>query len=165
VKVAAGRIWVFGDDVDTDAIIPARYLNTHDERVLAAHCMEVADPGFAARVRPGDIVVAGRNFGCGSSREHAPRALRACGVAAVVAESFARIFFRNAVNTGLLVLESAEARLRVKPGWQAEVDVAAGVLRLSSGEAIPARAPDGPAAAILRAGGLVGYVRTRPETP
>jgi len=156
-----GRAWKFGDDVDTDVIIPARYLYTHDPRVLAAHCLEVADPEFPARVRPGDVVVAGRNFGCGSSREHAPRALQACGVAAVVAASFARIFFRNAVNLGLLLVESEEAVERVRSGEQIEIDEEEGLLRLSSGETIPVRFPAGAAADVQRAGGLVEYVRKR----
>lgn len=157
----AGRAWKFGDDVDTDVIIPARYLYTHDPQVLAAHCLEVADPEFPARVRPGDVVVAGRNFGCGSSREHAPRALQACGVAAVVAASFARIFFRNAVNLGLLLVESTEAAARVQPGEEILIDGEDGVLYLSSGEGIPVTFPAGAAREVWRAGGLVEYVRQR----
>ncbi|MDI6822809.1 MAG: 3-isopropylmalate dehydratase small subunit [Bacillota bacterium] len=157
----AGRAWKFGDDVDTDVIIPARYLYTHDPGVLAAHCLEVADPRFPTGVRPGDVVVAGRNFGCGSSREHAPRALQACGVAAVVAASFARIFFRNAVNLGLLLVESPEAVDRVQPGEYIEIDGEKGLLRLSSGETIPVRFPEGAAAEVQQAGGLVEYVRSR----
>ncbi|MDI7250318.1 MAG: 3-isopropylmalate dehydratase small subunit, partial [Bacillota bacterium] len=149
------------DDVDTDVIIPARYLYTHDPRMLAAHCLEVADPQFPGGVRPGDVVVAGRNFGCGSSREHAPRALQACGVAAVVAASYARIFFRNAVNLGLLLVESAEAVDRVQPGETIEIDGEKGLLRLSSGETIPVRFPAGAAAEVQGAGGLVAYVRKR----
>lgn len=101
----SGKIWKFGDDVDTDVIIPARYLNTSDPQVLASHCMEDADPEFSKRVQPGDIIVAGKNFGCGSSREHAPIALKAAGIACVIAKSFARIFYRNAFNMGLPILE------------------------------------------------------------
>src|SRR5690606_15063761 len=101
-----GRVWKFGDNIDTDAIIPARYLNSADPANLAAHCMEDADPTFPSKVRPGDIIVAGRNFGCGSSREHAPLALKAAGVACVIAPSFARIFYRNAINIGLPILEA-----------------------------------------------------------
>ncbi|MGE5485765.1 MAG: 3-isopropylmalate dehydratase small subunit [Ignavibacteriales bacterium] len=156
-----GRAWKFGDDVDTDIIIPARYLYTHDSRTLAAHCMEVADPGFPAQVRPGDVVVAGRNFGCGSSREHAPRALQACGVQAVVAASFARIFFRNAVNLGLLLLESPVAAEEIGRGEQVEIDPENGVLYLASGKTIPVKYPAGAAADVLRAGGLAEYVRTK----
>ena len=108
-----GKTWKFGNDVDTDAIIPARYLNTTSAKELAAHCMEDADPGFASGVRQGDIIVAGKNFGCGSSREHAPIAIKAAGVSCVVARSFARIFYRNAFNMGLPILECPEAAERI----------------------------------------------------
>lgn len=147
--------------MDTDVIIPARYLYTHDSQVLAEHCMEIADPEFPTRVRPGDVVVAGRNFGCGSSREHAPRALQACGVRAVIAASFARIFFRNAVNLGLLLLESAVAAQEIESGEPVEIDTEGGVLYLASGRAIPVTYPAGAAADVLAAGGLVEYVRAR----
>lgn len=110
--VIKGKVWRFGDDIDTDVIIPARYLNTSDPKELAAHCMEDADPEFARRVQPGEIIVAGNNFGCGSSREHAPLAIKAAGVSCVVAATFARIFFRNAFNIGLPILECAEAARR-----------------------------------------------------
>ncbi len=156
-----GRAWKFGDDVNTDVIIPARYLYTSDSRVLAAHCLELADPEFARRVRPGDVVVAGKNFGCGSSREHAVRAIQACGVAAVVARSFARIFFRNAVNLGLLVLESEEAARLVRSGEVIEIDEEEGLLYLSSGHRLVVRFPAGAAADVQKAGGLVEYVRQR----
>jgi len=99
------RIWKFGADIDTDRIIPARYLNTSDPAELALHCMEDEDAGFASKVKPGDIIVAGKNFGCGSSREHAPIAIKACGVSCVIASSFARIFYRNSFNMGLPILE------------------------------------------------------------
>ncbi len=102
---ATGNVWKFGDDVDTDLIIPARYLNTSDPKSLAKHCMEDADPLFSGKVSQGDIIVAGKNFGCGSSREHAPIAIKAAGVACVIAKSFARIFYRNAFNMGLPILE------------------------------------------------------------
>ncbi len=104
-----GRAFRFGNDVDTDAIIPARYLNMSEPEHLGKHCMEDADPGFPSKVRPGDIIVAGKNFGCGSSREHAPIAIKACGVSCVIASSFARIFFRNSFNMGLPIFESDEA--------------------------------------------------------
>jgi len=110
-----GKTWKFGNDVDTDAIIPARCLNTTDPKELAAHCMEDADPEFVSRVKPGDIIVAGKNFGCGSSREHAPIAIKAAGVSCVVAHSFARIFYRNAFNVGLPILECPEAAERIQP--------------------------------------------------
>jgi len=100
-----GRVWKFGDNIDTDAIIPARYLNTSDEKELAKHVMEDADRDFPSKVKPGDIIIAGKNFGCGSSREHAPIAIKAAGIKAVVAKSFARIFFRNSFNIGLPIFE------------------------------------------------------------
>ncbi len=111
-----GRAWKFGDDVDTDAIIPARYLNTSDPQVLASHCMEDADPQFAAKVQPGDIMVAGRNFGCGSSREHAPVSIKGAGIGCVIAHSFARIFYRNAFNMGLPILECPDAADAIQTG-------------------------------------------------
>ena len=117
-----GRVWKFGDHVNTDLIIPARYINSSDPAFLAVHCMEDADPGFAGKVRPGDIIVAGENFGCGSSREHAPIALRAAGIACVVAGSFARIFYRNAFNMGLPIFESKALFDRVTDGQEIEVD-------------------------------------------
>ncbi|MEW5722696.1 MAG: 3-isopropylmalate dehydratase small subunit [Thermodesulfobacteriota bacterium] len=120
-----GKAFVFGDDIDTDAIIPARYLNTTDPAELAAHCMEDADPAFSSRVRPGDVIVAGKNFGCGSSREHAPVAIRAAGVGVVIARSFARIFYRNAFNTGLILVECPVAS-SINEGDQVEVDLASG---------------------------------------
>ncbi|MEZ0344186.1 MAG: 3-isopropylmalate dehydratase small subunit [Caldimicrobium sp.] len=121
-----GRVWKFGDNIDTDVIIPARYLNTTDPQELAKHCMEDADPEFSKKVKPGDIIVAGRNFGCGSSREHAPIAIKACGIACVIAESFARIFYRNAFNTGLLIIECPEAAKESETGDELEVDVEGG---------------------------------------
>ncbi|MBW1645259.1 MAG: 3-isopropylmalate dehydratase small subunit, partial [Deltaproteobacteria bacterium] len=120
--VYQGRAWKFGADVDTDAIIPARYLNTSDPRELARHCMEDADPEFVDKMKPGDIIVADKNFGCGSSREHAPIAIKAAGVACVVAKSFARIFYRNAFNTGLPILESDEAVDGIKSGDELRID-------------------------------------------
>ena len=106
---AEGRVFKYGDNVDTDVIIPARYLNSSDPKELAAHCMEDIDKTFVSRVRPGDIIVANKNFGCGSSREHAPIAIKAAGVSCVIAETFARIFYRNAINIGLPIMECPEA--------------------------------------------------------
>jgi 3-isopropylmalate/(R)-2-methylmalate dehydratase small subunit len=123
-----GKVHKFGDDINTDEIIPARYLNTSDPAELAKHAMEDADPEFGARVRPGDFIVAGKNFGCGSSREHAPVALKAAGVAAVIAASFARIFYRNAFNMGLPILESPEAAAAVADGAEISVDLDTGVI-------------------------------------
>ncbi len=124
-----GRVWKYGSDIDTDRIIPARYLNTSDPAELAKHCMEDEDPAFASKVKKGDIILAGKNFGCGSSREHAPIAIKASGVACVIAESFARIFFRNSFNMGLPILESAEAHDASKDGDILEVDMDRGVIR------------------------------------
>jgi 3-isopropylmalate/(R)-2-methylmalate dehydratase small subunit len=123
-----GRAWKFGDHIDTDLIIPARYLTTSDPRELGRHCLEDADPHFAEKVKPGDILVAGKNFGSGSSREHAPIALKAAGIACVIAESFARIFYRNAFNMGLLILECPEAARQINEGDQIAVDPRAGLI-------------------------------------
>ena len=109
---ALGHVFKYGDNVDTDVIIPARYLNSSDPKELAAHCMEDIDKTFVSRVRPGDIIVANKNFGCGSSREHAPIAIKAAGVSCVIAETFARIFYRNAINIGLPIMECPEAAKR-----------------------------------------------------
>lgn len=127
--ILSGKAWRFGDDVDTDAIIPARYLNTSDPDQLAAHCMEDADPDFPGKVSPGDIIVGGKNFGCGSSREHAPIAIKAAGVSCVIAGSFARIFYRNAFNMGLPIFESREAAERIRTGDILEVDPRTGSIR------------------------------------
>lgn len=124
-----GKIHKYGDNVDTDVIIPARYLNSSDEKDLAAHCMEDIDSSFAGKVQKGDIMVAGANFGCGSSREHAPLAIKASGIACVIAESFARIFFRNAINIGLPILECAEAAREAKNGDEMSVDLTAGAIK------------------------------------
>ena len=130
-----GKVHKFGDDVNTDEILPARYLHTTDAAELAWHAMEDADPQFAAKVRPGDFIVAGKNFGCGSSREHAPIALKAAGVAAVIAGSFARIFYRNAFNMGLPILESPEAAAAIQDGAQIRVDLDRGeIMDLGTGQ-------------------------------
>ena len=121
-------VYRYGDNVDTDVIIPARYLNAPDEKSLASHCMEDIDAQFAGTVEPGDIVVAGANFGCGSSREHAPLALKACGVKCVIAASFARIFYRNAINIGFPILECPEAAAAIQAGDTVAVDFGTGVI-------------------------------------
>ena len=123
-----GQVIRYGDNVDTDVIIPARYLNTTDHQELAAHCMEDLDPSFVSRVKPGDIIVAGENFGCGSSREHAPVAIKASGIACVVAKSFARIFYRNAINIGLAILECPAASADIENGDEVTVDFDTGVI-------------------------------------
>jgi 3-isopropylmalate dehydratase small subunit len=155
-----GRAWVFGDNVNTDEIIPARYLNTSVPEELAAHCMEDADPAFAGKVRKGDILVAGRNFGCGSSREHAPVAIRYAGVSCVIAASFARIFFRNAINTGLWIFECPEAAAGVKAGDTLAVDIEGGRITNERTGADFRFQPFSPEVmAIVEAGGLMPYVK------
>ena len=156
-----GRVHRYGDDIDTDVIIPARYCATTRVEELAPHALADLDPGFAARVRPGDLLVAGRNFGCGSSRETAPLALQGAGVAAVVASSFARIFYRNAVNVGLPILECPAAVAAARDGDVLTIDLASGVITAQDGASFTA-APFPPLMrAIIAAGGLVPYVRQR----
>jgi 3-isopropylmalate/(R)-2-methylmalate dehydratase small subunit len=157
-----GKVWKYGDNVDTDAIIPARYLNMSTPEELAQHCMEDVDATFAGAVQAGDVVVAGENFGCGSSREHAPLALKGAGVSCVVARSFARIFYRNAINMGLPILECPQAAEEAESGQQLEVDLKAGQVRnLSNGQVYQA-APYPPfMMALIEAGGLIPYTRGR----
>ena len=124
-----GHAHRFGDDINTDEIIPARYLHTTDKAELAGYCMEDADKNFAKKVKPGDVIVAGKNFGCGSSREHAPVAIKAAGVSCVIAESFARIFFRNSINIGLPIIESRQASERIRSNDVIEVDIGSGVIK------------------------------------
>ena len=128
MKAAKGIVFKFGDNVDTDVIIPARYLNSSDPKELATHCMEDIDPEFVNKVSQGDIIVATKNFGCGSSREHAPIAIKAAGVSCVIAETFARIFYRNAINIGLPIIECPEAANRIDEGDQVEVDFDSGII-------------------------------------
>lgn len=122
------KVYKYGDNVDTDVIIPARYLNAPDEKSLASHCMEDIDTSFASTVEPGDIIVAGANFGCGSSREHAPIAIKAAGISCVIAKNFARIFYRNAINIGLAILECPAAGEEIRNGDQVSVDFDTGVI-------------------------------------
>lgn len=156
-----GKVWKFGNDIDTDLIIPARYLNNSDPEHLAKHCMEDADPEFAQKVSAGDIVVGGKNFGCGSSREHAPIAIKAAGVSCVIAPSFARIFYRNAFNTGLAILECENAD-QLKSGDHLSVDFDTGnLLEIESGKTfsthpIPPFMQD-----LVNSGGLLPYIRKR----
>jgi 3-isopropylmalate/(R)-2-methylmalate dehydratase small subunit len=157
-----GAAWKYGDSVDTDVIIPARYLTTTDEAELAEHAMEDLDDTFASGVQPGDVVVAGSNFGCGSSREHAPIALKGTGVSAVVASSFARIFFRNAINTGLPIVTCPEAVAATDTGDEVEVDVATGQVRnLTKNQTFEAEALPDFIMDIVRRGGLVEWVKSR----
>lgn len=156
------RAFRYGDHVDTDVIIPARYLTSDDAQTLAAHAMEDLDPSFATDVRPGDVVFAGDNFGCGSSREHAPIALKAAGAGAVVAASFARIFFRNAINTGLPVLVSPEAVAATEAGDIVEVDAAVGVIKnVTKDVSFTAESLPPFIVQIVEAGGLVPWVSKR----
>jgi 3-isopropylmalate dehydratase small subunit len=160
--ILKGKAWKFGADVDTDIIIPARYLNTSDPKELAKHCMEDADPAFTGKVSAGDFIVAGNNFGCGSSREHAPIAIKTAGVSCVVAASFARIFYRNAFNLGLPILESPEAAESVKTGDELEVDLATGkITNLSQGRTYQAQPVPPFMRELLAAGGLMPYVMNR----
>jgi 3-isopropylmalate/(R)-2-methylmalate dehydratase small subunit len=155
-----GTCWKFGDDVNTDEIIPARYLDVTDEGELGAHLMEGIEPDFASKVEPGDIIVAGKNFGCGSSREHAPLAIRARGVRCVVAESFARIFFRNAINIGLGIAECPEAARDAETGDLLEVDFAAGRIANRTKDRSYEFPPFSPELqAIVDAGGLIPFTR------
>lgn len=157
-----GKVWKFGNDVDTDVIIPARYLNTSDPGELAAHCMEDADPQFPAKVKAGDMIVAGKNFGCGSSREHAPIAIKEAGVSCVIAKTFARIFYRNAFNIGLPIFESPEAAAGIDQGDEVAVDVEAGVIRnLTKNETYRATLVPPFMQQIIAAGGLINYVAER----
>ena len=153
------KIYVYGDNVDTDVIIPARYLNAPDEKSLASHCMEDIDADFAATVEPGDIIVGGANFGCGSSREHAPLAIKACGVKCVIAASFARIFYRNALNNGLLLLEQPELHDVVKEGDTITVTVNEDVEY--NGKKYPIASLPENLMEIIEAGGLVKAMRKR----
>ena len=159
-----GRAWKFGDSIDTDVILPGKYLTLTEPKELAQHAMEGLDPEFSRRVQPGDIIVAGRNFGCGSSREHAPLALKHAGVGAVVAKSFARIFFRNAVNIGLPVVICPEAYEAVEQGDQLEVDLEGGVLRnLTKGVELKFTPLPGFLLEILSSGGLIPYLKSKLE--
>ena len=155
-----GRIWMLGDNINTDVIIPGRYNVTTDRAQLARHCLCEVLPEFAQQVQTGDVIMAGHNFGCGSSREHAPAAILGCGVQVVIARSFARIFYRNAVNIGLPVLVCEEAVLASEDGQQVEVDLASGVIRnLSTGQTFQSEPLSPFVARIVAAGGIVEYIR------
>jgi len=158
----SGTAHRYGRDIDTDVIIPARYLNTSDPAELAAHCLEDLDPKFAARVREGDFIVAEENFGSGSSREHAPLAIKGCGVSCVIASSFARIFYRNAINTGLPIMECPEAVDGISAGDEVTVDADAGLITNVTTGAVFAAQPFPPfIKEIIEAGGLVERVRAQ----
>jgi 3-isopropylmalate/(R)-2-methylmalate dehydratase small subunit len=157
-----GRVWKFGDDVDTDAIIPARFLNRWDEKELARKAFNDLRPDFSREVQPGDIIVAGSNFGCGSSREHAPLAIRSSGIRVVVARDFARIFYRNAINIGLPILESQDACFLFSDGERLSVDLKAGTIRsMERGTETSASPLPGFMREIIQAGGLVAYIQAK----
>ncbi len=159
-----GKVYKFGNNIDTDAIIPARYLNTFDPQELARHCMEDADADFPNKVKPGDIIVAEKNFGCGSSREHAPIAIIGAGVSCVIAHSFARIFYRNAINTGLPILESPEAADAINEGDELEVELETGKIRnLRTGEVYQAAPFPDFMQGIIAKGGLINYVKDKEQ--
>ena len=157
-----GTVFKYGDNVDTDVIIPARYLNSSDPKELASHCMEDIDKEFVSKVENGDIIVAAKNFGCGSSREHAPIAIKAAGVSIVIAETFARIFYRNAINIGLPIMECPEAAREIKAGDKVEVDLDSGIVtdvtqgKSWKGQAFPPFMQN-----IISAGGLIPYINSK----
>ena len=162
LKNCRGTAFKYGDNVDTDVIIPARYLNTPNAKELAAHCMEDIDADFVSHVKPSDIIVAGRNFGCGSSREHAPIAIKASGVACVIAASFARIFYRNALNVALPILECPEAAAAISKGDIVHVDFAAGTITNETTGATFTAEPFPPFMRdLIAAGGLAAYLKNR----
>ena len=159
---AKGHVFKYPDNVDTDVIIPARYLNTQDAKELASHCMEDIDKSFVSKVQPGDVMVGGWNFGCGSSREHAPLALKSCGVKCVIAPSFARIFYRNAINIGFPIVECAQAAQEIQAGDQVDVDFSTGVITDTTQGKTWQAAPfpefiDG----IIKSGGLLNSLKAR----
>ena len=157
-----GNVFKYGDNVDTDVIIPARYLNSSDPAELATHCMEDIDKDFVSKVQKGDLIVANKNFGCGSSREHAPMAIKASGVSCVIAETFARIFYRNAINIGLPIIECPEAAKDIKAGDRVEVDFDTGIIydhtkgTQYQGQAFPEFMQK-----LIAAGGLVNYTNSK----
>lgn len=157
-----GKAFKYGDNVDTDAIIPARFLNVSDPKELAKHAMEGKDASFASSVNKGDILVAGFNFGCGSSREHAPLALKTVGVSVIIASSFARIFFRNSINIGLPVLECADAVKGIEKGDQLEIDLAEGkIMNVTRGSSFQAKPLPPFLLELMKSGGLVEYTKKR----
>ena len=157
-----GKTWKFKDNVDTDQIIPARYLNTSDPAELAKHVMEDADETFPGKVKPGDIIVAGENFGCGSSREHAPIAIKAAGIQAVIAKSFARIFYRNSINIGLPILESKDAAENINEGDNIEIYLDSGTIKnVGSGKEFKAAAFPPFMQELIKAGGLISYIKKK----
>ena len=159
---ALGHVFKYGDNVDTDVIIPARYLNSFDPQELASHAMVDIDPEFAGKVQPGDIIVARKNFGCGSSREHAPLCLQTAGVSCVIAETFARIFYRNAINIGLPIIECPEAAEGIDAGDQVEIDFDSGrIYNRTKGTEFQGQAFPPFMQELISAGGLVNYINSK----
>ncbi len=157
-----GKVWKFGNDIDTDAIIPARYLNTSDPKELAAHVMEDADKDFPKKVNAGDIIVAGKNFGCGSSREHAPLAIKSAGISCVIAKDFARIFYRNAFNIGLLIFESEEASKGIDQGDNLEIIPENGIIKnLTKSKEFKVKPVPEFMQELIKAGGLMNYAKSK----
>ncbi|MBQ9116856.1 MAG: 3-isopropylmalate dehydratase small subunit [Clostridia bacterium] len=159
-----GKVFKYPDNVDTDVIIPARYLNTANAKELALHCMEDIDTGFVKQVKPGDVMVAGWNFGCGSSREHAPLVIKTCGTGCVIAKSFARIFYRNAINIGLPILECEEAAEAIEAGSEVSVDFDTGIITdLTKGKTYQAQPFPEFIQNIIKNGGLLASLRAQAE--
>ena len=162
MKAAQGTVFRFGDNIDTDVIIPARYLNSSDPKELATHCMEDIDKTFVDKVHEGDIIVADKNFGCGSSREHAPIAIKAAGVSCVIAKTFARIFYRNAINIGLPIIECEEAANDIKAGDEVKVDFDSGLItNMSNGNTYQGQAFPEFMQKIIASEGLVNYINNK----
>lgn len=162
MKSAKGIVFKYGDNVDTDVIIPARYLNSSDPKELAAHCMEDIDQGFVSKVKSGDLIVADKNFGCGSSREHAPIAIKAAGISCVIAETFARIFYRNAINIGLPIIECPEASRGIEAGDEVEVDFDSGIItNKTKGTSFKGQAFPEFMQKIIKSEGLINYINNK----
>ena len=162
MKQANGTAIKYGDNVDTDVIIPARYLNSSDPKELAMHCMEDIDKDFLKNMKKGDIIVASKNFGCGSSREHAPIAIKACGISCVIAETFARIFYRNAINIGLPIIECKEAVAGIEEGDQVEVDYDTGIIKnITKGTTFIGQPFPKFMQKIILSEGLINYINTK----
>lgn len=160
--ILKGKVYKYGANIDTDAIIPARYLNLSEPKELAKHCMEGIDPHFASKTKPGDFIVATTNFGCGSSREHAPLAIKACGISCVIAKSFARIFFRNSINIGLPLLECAEAADNSDTGDVLEVNLDSGEIKnITKGRSFIAKPYPDFMVELINAGGLIEYTQRK----
>lgn len=157
-----GTAWKYGNDINTDVIIPARYMNTHEPKLLAAHCLEDLDKDFIKKMKPGDIIVAGKNFGCGSSREHAPISIKYAGVSCVIARTFARIFYRNCINMGLPILVCPEAVDGVNAGDELELDLDNGIIKNKSNGKIFQSSPFPPfIQSLMKSGGLMNYAKKK----